>query len=397
MSTQEIDPSGDAIITLRSSKAPFAVWEPRPAIKDLSADDPCGGSIEKTENKKMHEKELLLTTPEVDPDAGTVRFLVSSRHLTLASPMIKAMLSNSSGWSEAQKDGAGLYQIEAEGWDETAFTIVLDVLHCRYRKVPQTVELEMLAKIAVVVDYYQVHEAMVLASRTWLGSLKAAELQPTNLNRELCLWLTVASVFTEAEMFKSLTRVAMMQSWAGMKFPADLPIPSGVSSRIQTLRLYCVKLISRVLRGLSEDYVEGRRGCTFECTAMHLGVLTLKMGQLKIGNSIFMGLATLEELTNGLKEMKSPDWYDWRGNSHSCRAKTGSTASVANKVLDDLGYPVDGTLDTLATQLARSVTDMTGLELSDFVKARPGKETLLERLSRFDISGRPRMATMYDR
>jgi hypothetical protein len=164
--------------------------------------------------------------PEPEPEAR-VRFLVSSRHLTLASPVIKAMLSISSGWSEAKKDGDGLYHIGAEDWDETALSIVLNVLHCQYRKVPETVTLEMLARIAVIVDYYQIHEAMVFASRTWLGALKVAKV-PTELNRDLCLWLTVAIVFTETEIFKSLTRTTILQSWKGMEFPVGLPIPSGV-------------------------------------------------------------------------------------------------------------------------------------------------------------------------
>jgi len=137
------------------------------------------------------------------------------------------MLSTSSGWSEAQKDADGLYQIGAEDWDEAAFCIVLHVLHGQHRKVPETVTLEMLAKIAIIVDYYQVHEAVVLASRTWLRALKLAKL-PIELNRDLCLWLTVAFVFTDVDVFKSLTRLAILQGWEAMEFPAGLPIPSGV-------------------------------------------------------------------------------------------------------------------------------------------------------------------------
>lgn len=223
MYDHKIDPSGDAVISLRPSKAPFAVWNSRPAIK--------GEDFWGTPTKKRKKKQLLapLEPQPAEPEAeASVRFLVSSRHLILASPVFAAMLSISSGWSESQKDADGLYQIGAEDWDETALSIVLNVLHGQHRKVPETVALEMLAKIAIIVDYYQVHEAVVLASRTWLSALKLVKL-PTECDRDLCLWLTVASVFTDTKLFKSLTRVAILQSWEGMKFPAGLPIPSAVN------------------------------------------------------------------------------------------------------------------------------------------------------------------------
>jgi len=122
----------------------------------------------------------------------------------------------------------GLYQVAAEDWDEIAFSIILNVLHGQYHEVPETVPLEMLAKIATIVDYYRLHEAVVLGSRTWLSALKLAKL-PTEVDRDLCLWLTVASVFTDTKLFKSLTRVSILQSWEGIMFPAGLPIPSGVN------------------------------------------------------------------------------------------------------------------------------------------------------------------------
>jgi len=39
-------------------------------------------------------------------------------------------------------------------------TIVMSVLYSHYRLVPKKVSLEMLAKIAVIVDYYKIHEAL---------------------------------------------------------------------------------------------------------------------------------------------------------------------------------------------------------------------------------------------
>ncbi|KAK0624010.1 hypothetical protein B0T14DRAFT_406265, partial [Immersiella caudata] len=254
--------------------------------------------------------------PEVE---ARVRFLVFSRHLILASPVIAAILSISSGWSEAQKDTDGLYQFGADDWDETAFSIVLNVLHGQHRKVPETVALEMLAKIALIVDYYQVHEAVVLESRTWLSALKLAKL-PTELNRDLCLWLTVAFVFTDTEVFKSLTRVAILRSREGMKLPAGLPISLAVNERIGEVRSSSVSAIVDGLEKLREDYLEDRKGCGFECRAMHLGVLNISMKQLKIGDFTTMEGITIVELVNELKNIQSPRWSHSsnRRYDHSC-------------------------------------------------------------------------------
>ena len=230
MYDHQIDPGGDTVVSLRLSVTPFAKWKPRPGGEEGEEFESATTRREYRKGKKGKLDPLAIEWPEPDPDPDRIiQFQVSSRHLALASPMLKAMLCTAGAWSEAQKDEDGLYQISAKDWDETAFSIVLHVLHCQYSKVPEDVDLETLTKIAVIVDYHQLHEAMVLVSRTWLGTFKKAKL-PTELNRELCLWLTVASVFREAGIFKSLTRIAILNAWKDMDFPEDLPIPPGVIS-----------------------------------------------------------------------------------------------------------------------------------------------------------------------
>lgn len=49
----------------------------------------------------------------------------------------------------------GLYHVPAEDWDGEALLCVLQVLHLHNSQVPRTVSLEMLAKIAVLVDFYK--------------------------------------------------------------------------------------------------------------------------------------------------------------------------------------------------------------------------------------------------
>jgi hypothetical protein len=86
-----------------------------------------------------------------------VTFRLSSRHLALASPVFKSALTG--GWKESVKT-EGELQISSQGWDVTALSIFLNAIHCQYRQVPRALELEMLAKVAVIVDYYAAHQAL---------------------------------------------------------------------------------------------------------------------------------------------------------------------------------------------------------------------------------------------
>src|SRR4051812_8829188 len=78
--------------------------------------------------------------------------------------------------------------------------------------------------------------------------------------------------------------------------------------RIKEARDSSVQVIIDGLQALREDYLEGREGCNFECSAIHLGVLTMSMRQLKIDRRVIMGGTTIMELVKGLKEMQSPQW-----------------------------------------------------------------------------------------
>lgn len=130
-----MDPDGDTIITLKNPGAPFAI-NLSPAAADTAQGD-------------LSSEPDELTAPT---------FLVSSRHLILASPVFKKMLTGPS-WSEAKKVH-GQFKVDASEWDTQALSIVLNLVHGRHRRTPKTATLESLANIAAIVDYYEFHEAV---------------------------------------------------------------------------------------------------------------------------------------------------------------------------------------------------------------------------------------------
>lgn len=202
-----MDPSGDVILTLSNPDAPFAVWD-RSGISDT--------------DKQIPEDN---PTPAPAPD---VTFLLSSRHLSLASPVLKTMLSGP--WSEGVKmDSDSLYHLTAGDWDSEALAMVMNVIHGRWSLVPTTVALEMLAKIAVIIDYYDIREPLQLILSLWMKDFKASSI-PMSLGRELVLWILVSWVFKDQALFQQAIKVAILRSTHELDVPGDLPIPSAIIS-----------------------------------------------------------------------------------------------------------------------------------------------------------------------
>ena len=138
------------------------------------------------------------------------RFRLSSKHLILASPVLEKMYSGD--WKEAtERNEDGLLSWNAGDYlDPKAFSIVMGVIHGRNRKVPRSIDLETLAKVAVVTDYLQCHEAMEIFSTLWIGHLESSI--PHMYCRELMFWIMMSSIFQLPDVFTSTTRTAILHS-----------------------------------------------------------------------------------------------------------------------------------------------------------------------------------------
>lgn len=164
-----------------------------------------------------------------------IRYLVSSRHLMLASPWFRRTLTRE-GFIEALKDPSdGRYHIEAQDWDEEALLILLNIFHVRTRQVPATVSLEMLAKIAVLVDYYELERAEVMErdTRDWIAHVRRSVAIPSSYCRDLMLWICISRVFCMSEEFEKATAVAIKGS-AGWIQTLGLPIHQEITCRLST-------------------------------------------------------------------------------------------------------------------------------------------------------------------
>lgn len=307
-------------------------------------------------------------------------FRVSSRHLTLASPVFKAALTG--GWKEGIKAQNDCLEIGAEDWDVDAMLIAMNIVHCRPSQVPLTLGLEKVAKLAVLVDYYQFHDAFYSHKRHWIPALE--ESIPQSFNKELMLWMCIAWVFDDGKIFTDSTRVAV-QHHTGHLRSLELPIPStiigksglpiavvirGGKGRAQVMghanilldwivekRTEAITALVGALHELMQAFLDESKGCSFACRSMLLGALRKQLYDLKLLDPevkpLFQGWG-LAEAIKRVEEIKEPAWcsnYVARSNYYGDRYCRAHGCSLKKMIEPHLGQTRDA---------------MTGLKLSDF-------------------------------
>lgn len=117
--------------------------------------------------------------------ATQFRLRPSLKHLMLAIPRLRKVYSGD--WKETtdrDKEGLLLWRV-GDTFDPDAFLNVMYVIHGRNYKVLRVIDLELLAKIAVVTDDLQCHEAMGVFPYVWMNGLKSS--LPDTYCRELIL------------------------------------------------------------------------------------------------------------------------------------------------------------------------------------------------------------------
>jgi hypothetical protein len=165
--------------------------------------------------------------PGILPDQVEIRMLVSGNHLALASSYFEKMFAGP--FTEGKPDHSGLRQVSASDWDPEAFNIILTVLHGYHRDVPRSLSLEMLAKLAMIVDYYQCHESIELYADIWLQRLKPNI--PTVYGQDCILCLFISWVFVQPDIFQQMTRLALRYS--GKLIEAEnFPIPTDLLGKL---------------------------------------------------------------------------------------------------------------------------------------------------------------------
>ncbi|KAF2463995.1 uncharacterized protein BDR25DRAFT_382905 [Lindgomyces ingoldianus] len=336
-----IDQRADTVILLKDAGSSFAVWKERVPPDDGKQPRKCHNDMNFNNNVATEDETL---------ESG-IRYHVSSRHLMLASKHFMKALSED-GWKESHRKKDGVFYVSAQDWDARAFLILMNVFHLRNQAVPRSVSLEMLAKIAVLVDYYDCAEAMVVFVGIWVEILKKSDPVPSTYGRKLMLWMLVSWVFRLPQQFKHTTNIALTQCDDKSIQTMGLPISGLISSVIDHMR---IKAIEDMISGLYkwiDTFRSAQYTClqdnahSFQCGAFLLGALSKEMDYHGLSSPRpevpFDGLSVQGVLKKVL-EMQSPTWYTSREpkyydqKPHSC-----TLASIVNPMAENIVALIGG-------------------------------------------------------
>ncbi|KAM0234826.1 hypothetical protein ACHAPO_006190 [Fusarium lateritium] len=221
--------------------------------------------------------------PGSEPGLVEIRMRVSGKHLALASPCFKKILD--APVAEEHVDDSGLRRITARGWHPWAFNAIINIIHLHHRDVPKSLSLELLAELAMIVDYYECHECMEPYHIIWLESLQYRI--PTEYGQDCILFMGISSVFGHSEYLAS------------------------IHSAMDELRCR----------------LEREDDCSFVCSSMLLGCVTKELHRLEMkrspGQLLLHGLS-IEHAIDYVKSMWRPgflgtitgDYYEH--GDHTC-------------------------------------------------------------------------------
>jgi hypothetical protein len=270
--TYDIVSEHDTVIVLRNPLVEFAVWD-RPTdistapeedskaivTSDIISTPKKPGSTEgtlsqsiigKNTSPKSETSESRVAEDHGKPKTGKpqpkesastkvptggIHYLVSSAHLKVASKTWKKALSGN--WAETIRKDDGRCYLTVYDWDEVALLTLLNIIHLRNRQVIRETDLDLLTKIAILVDYYNCDEAIEMYSTAWVETVRRKSPVPSTYCRPLILWLCVSSIFRVADVFESATNVAIHWATNTTLRTLDLPIAATVVGRIAAMRV----------------------------------------------------------------------------------------------------------------------------------------------------------------
>ncbi|KAG5962470.1 hypothetical protein E4U57_006968 [Claviceps arundinis] len=368
----DLDPQGDTILVLRHPNTKQPLWEPKDEVSrlkqknrtrrrklfgsdfmsdtedehshDEQAPEPISPSIdpnvpvEREMKSDSAEKDLdtdRQETPQENSDRHEVEFRLSSRHLALASPVFKAMLSGfwresapssdqdnglAKPWSPLQSGSSCQvrYELTATEWVVKDFLLLMNIVHGHSRQVPYSVGLKTLARMSVLVDYYQCQEVTEFAVGLWIDKSpgKIPRL-PRQYGEDCVAWIFASWVFSRSEIFEKMTLLAITSCEGGLG-KIYLPFPPMLLTVLEQKRDDYIDEIFSVVGKLCKDLWKGRRGCSFECTSMLLGSLMKVMDE----NELYRACSA-EQATRAVLSLNSGTWSTYPSDnlgasSHSC-------------------------------------------------------------------------------
>ncbi|QYS99772.1 hypothetical protein H0G86_006890 [Trichoderma simmonsii] len=235
----EVDPHGDTLIILQN-----------PPSHPSSPSD----TVKETASKNQFEHQ----------------FLVSKKHLMLASPRASKVFEGSFTEATPREDGLFRWKFEPI-FDPKAFETVMKIIHGQTRDVPTKIDLTLLAQITAIVDDLECHNTLWFFAKLWLNQIK--DRIPSEFCEDLMRWILISFVFEEPELFKKATTTAIEHGIDDIP-TFNLPIRPRVLEDIEVKREGIFSNLLTLLYHLEEQLLDKSIGCNKGCRAMMLGTLS---------------------------------------------------------------------------------------------------------------------------
>ncbi|KAI9158946.1 Tip elongation aberrant protein Tea4 [Paramyrothecium foliicola] len=201
-----------------------------------------------------------------------VQLRVSSRHLMLASPVFRQMLTGP--WRESADRPNGLRRVEVREWNAKALLLVLDIIHGHYDTLPSDVALDTLGKIAAIADYYRCQEMTKPFVSRWYQA--NPNFPPPKSEVDRMVNLCISTVYSWDLRTEETAHVIFLKSDKPPE-TMGLPIPTALLTKIGESR---IEFIERIFIAVDElCSLEADDTCTFECDSFMFGMLTRQMDQ----------------------------------------------------------------------------------------------------------------------
>ncbi|KAI6779263.1 uncharacterized protein J7T54_000993 [Emericellopsis cladophorae] len=220
---------------------------------------------------------LILSHPQTTwANVNLGRMRLSSRHLILASDYFHSALTK--GFAESvSASGDFAHVVRAENMNPEAFRLVMSIVHGQSHQVPRKISLDLLAKVAVVVDYYKLHKAVDFFFQVWVEQIESPATW--QYGADFLLRLLVSCIFQEKEMFQKLTRVYLLHS-RGPIHHLDLPPLALIRDALEKARQDLVSKAIGQVHALLRSFYKHEPPCSFNCAAFQLGLLAKGLHEL---------------------------------------------------------------------------------------------------------------------
>ncbi|EXJ76311.1 uncharacterized protein A1O5_00819 [Cladophialophora psammophila CBS 110553] len=199
---------------------------------------------------------------------------VSSKHLTLASRVFRAMFDGN--FQERIEPGLEkLTRIPLPKDDADAMLILLGIIHGLNRNVPREIGYTLFSEIVLLVDKYELHEVTCVWTDLWFDSQWPARDKSFP---GLTDWIYICWVLRRISEYKDLTRTVIYNCTSRFE-DNGLQIPPAIASEIESQRLSIIEDMLKYINNTIESYESGEQHCLRSpgCDALVLGDLIKKL------------------------------------------------------------------------------------------------------------------------